>query len=130
MTEHHNLKLVRRAYECFERGDIDTLREIMAPDVVWHEPGRSPLAGDHKGPDAVLAFLQALRDRAGGTFRVEIVDMLVDVERVVVFQRERAERDGDELDVLAAVDFEIHYGHVTEVCVYQADTYRFDEFFQ
>jgi hypothetical protein len=32
------------------------------------------------------------------------------------------------LDVIAAVDFEIHNGKITEVTVYQNDTYGFDEF--
>ncbi|HET6953739.1 MAG TPA: nuclear transport factor 2 family protein [Acidimicrobiales bacterium] len=129
MYEHHNVKLIRRGYDCFARGDLEALREIMAPDIVWHEPGRSPLAGDHKGPDGVLAFFRELTERSGGTFEVEIVDTVADPERVVVFQRERAQRGSDAIDLLAAVDFEVHYGKITEVSVYHADTYRFDEFF-
>lgn len=129
MYEHHNVKLIRRGYDCFARGDLEALREIMAPDIVWHEPGRSPLAGDHKGSDGVLAFFAQLRERSGGTFEIEIVDTVADAERVVVFQRERAERDGDAIDLLAAVDFEMHYGRITEVSVYHSDMYAFDEFF-
>jgi len=48
--------------------------------------------------------------------------------RAVVFQRETATRDGKDLDVIAAVDFEIHHGKITKVTVYKADTYQFDEF--
>ena len=129
MYEHHNVKLVRRGYDSFARGDLEALREIMAPDIVWHQPGRSPLAGDHKGPDGVLAFFAQLEERSGGQFRVEIVDTVADPERVVVFQRERAQRGNEALDLLAAVDFEIHYEKITEVSVYHADTYSFDAFF-
>ena len=100
----------------------------MAPDVVWHEPGRSPLAGDYKGPAAVLGFLGQLRARSGGTFKIEVVDVLGEPERAVVLQRETATRNGRTLDVVVAVDFEIHHGKITEVTVYQADTYQFDEF--
>ena len=46
----------------------------------------------------------------------------------MVFQRETAKRGGNVLDVIAAVDFEIHHSKITEVTVYQADTYQFDEF--
>lgn len=129
MYQHHNEKLIRRGYDCFARNDLEALREIMAQDIVWHEPGRSPLAGDHKGPDGVLAFFAQLQERSGGTFEVEIVDTVADPQRVVVFQRERAERGGHAIDLLAAVDFEVHYGKITEVTVYHGDTYRFDEFF-
>jgi uncharacterized protein len=129
MYQHHNVKLVRRGYDCFANGDVEGLREIMAPDIVWHEPGRSPLAGDHKGPDGVLTFFAQLEERSGGTFEVDVVDTVADAERVVVFQRERAERAGQAIDLLAAVDFEIHYGKITEVSVFHSDTCRFDEFF-
>jgi hypothetical protein len=30
---------------------MDTLRELFDPEIVWHFPGRSPLAGDHR-PEA------------------------------------------------------------------------------
>jgi ketosteroid isomerase-like protein len=33
---------------------MDTLRELFDPEIVWHFPGRSLLAGDHRGTDAVL----------------------------------------------------------------------------
>jgi hypothetical protein len=48
----------------------------------------------------------------------------------VVFQRETARREGNVLDVITAVDFEIHHSKITEVTVYQADTYQFDEFWE
>jgi len=49
-------------------------------------------------------------------------------ERVVVLQRDSATRKGRELNVIVAVEFEIHHEKITEVTVYQADTYLFDEF--
>jgi uncharacterized protein len=128
MAEDSYESVVRRAYQNFESGDLDLLGVVMAQDVIWHEPGRSRLAGDYKGPQAVLGFLGQLKARSGGTFKVEILDVLSEPERVVVFQRETATRNGNALDVIAAVDFEIHHAKITEVTVYQADTYTFDEF--
>jgi hypothetical protein len=128
MTENAYESLTRRAYEDFESGDLDLLGVVMAQDVVWHEPGRSSLAGDYKGPEAVLGFLAQLKDRSGGTLKIEILDVLSEPGRAVVFQRETATKNGKDLDVIAAVDFEIHNGKITEVTVYHADTYRFDEF--
>jgi ketosteroid isomerase-like protein len=128
MAEDAYGSLMRRAYQDFESGDLDLLQVVMGQDVVWHEPGRSSLAGDYKGPEAVLGFLGQLRARSGGTFKIEILDVLSEPGRAVVLQRETATRNGRTLDVIAAVDFEIHNGKITEVTVYQADTYQFDEF--
>jgi hypothetical protein len=48
----------------------------------------------------------------------------------VVLQRETATRNGKDLDMIAAVEFEIHHEKITEITVYQADTYHFDEFWK
>lgn len=128
MDNETNEHLVRRAYQDFESGDLDLLGVRMAPDVVWHEPGRSPLAGDYKGPKSVLAFLDQLRSRSGGTFSIEVLDVLSEPGRAVVFQRETASKVDRDLDVITALDFEIHQGKITEVTVYHTDLYQFDEF--
>jgi ketosteroid isomerase-like protein len=128
MIEHPNATLIRRGYDAFAQGELEALRQYMAHDVVWHEPGRGPLAGDYKGPEGVLALLGALRARSGGTFTVEIVDLLATAERAVAIQEETARRGDQALDVASAVEFEIHQGKITEVTVYHADMYHFDEF--
>ena len=120
--------LVRRTYQDFETGDLDLLGVVMAREVVWHEPGRSSLAGDYKGPEEVLGFLGELKARTNGTFKIEVLDVLSEPERAVVFQRETAVRAEKTLDVIVAVEFEIHNGKITEVTVYQHDAYAFDEF--
>lgn len=130
MDENPYASLVRRAYQDFDSGDIDLLGVVMAQDVVWHEPGRGSMSGDYKGPEAVLAFLTELKVRSGGTFKIDILDVLSEPGRAVVFQRETATRPGRSLDVDAALDFEIHNGKITEVTVYHADTYQFDEFWK
>lgn len=128
MKEHPNVRLIRRGYDSFAAGDLEALREFMVDTVVWHEPGRSPLGGDYKGPEGVLTFLSKLQDLSDGTFTMEVVDVLATPERVVAIQEETARRAGRELDMSSAVEFEIHRGKITEVTVYHDDTYHFDEF--
>ena len=122
MMEHPNAKLIRHGYDAFAHGDLEALREFMAHDVVWHEPGRGPLAGDHKGPEGVLALLGELGARSGGTFTIEIVDLLASAERAVAIQEETARRGDRALDMASTVEFEIHQGKITEVTVYHADS--------
>jgi hypothetical protein len=128
MVEHPNEKLIRHAYHLFASGDIDLMRVVFADNAVWHEPGNGPMSGDYKGPDEILGFLSQLRDSSGGTFRTRVCDVLAGTERAVVLQHDTATRNDRQLDVLAALDFEIHHGKVTEVTVYHQDLYRFDEF--
>ena len=86
--------LIRKTYGDFEVGDLDLLKVVMADDVVWHEPGRNPLAGDHRGPDGVLALLAELKQRSGDTFQIEVLDVFSNAERAVVLQRETASSNG------------------------------------
>jgi ketosteroid isomerase-like protein len=119
---------IRRVYKDFDTGDLDLLGTVMAQDVVWHEPGRGPFAGDYKGPAAVLGFLEQLKTRSGGTFGVEVLAVLSEPGRTVVLQRETASTVDRDLNTIVAVDYEIHQGKVTEVTVYHTDQYAFDEF--
>ena len=128
MEENTYESLIRRAYQDFESGDMELLDTVMAPDVVWHEPGRSSLAGDYKGPQAVLDFLRDLKELSGGTFNIEILEVLSQPERQWYSKGKPRRRNRKILDVIGAVDFEIDHSRITEVTVYQADTYQFDEF--
>ena len=49
-----------------------------------HVPGRSPLSGDYKGHDEVIAFFSKTRELSGGTFSIEINEMLANGQLVVL----------------------------------------------
>jgi ketosteroid isomerase-like protein len=119
MAEHAYESLVRRTYPDFETGDLDLLGVAIAPEVVWHEPGRSSLAGHNNGPKEVLGFLRELKSRSSGTFKIEVLEVISEPERAVVFQQETAMKNGKTLDVIAAVDLESHNGRITEVTAHQ-----------
>ena len=56
-----NTQLVFRMYECFGKGDMDTIRnELFHPEMTWRMPGHHPLSGVMRGVDEVLAFFTAL----------------------------------------------------------------------
>ena len=57
---HPNEDLIRQGYDAFSSGDMDTLRELFHPDIVWHASGRSQLAGDHQGVDTVLGLFEVV----------------------------------------------------------------------
>ena len=65
-----NVDLLKRGYKAFTTGDMDTLRsEIFQPDVLWHQPGDNPTAGDYRGVEQVVALFGNLLQRTDGTFK-------------------------------------------------------------
>lgn len=126
---HPNETLVRQGYDAFSRGDMDTLRGLFAEDIVWHVPGRSPLAGDHRGVDAVLQYFGQSIERSGGTFGVEVHDVLANDEHVVGLQIATAQRDGKSLEDRGALIFHARDGKIQEVWQLTGDLYANDDFF-
>jgi ketosteroid isomerase-like protein len=129
MSADENAAIMRRAYEAFNTGDMDTLIEIFDESIVWHLPGRSSMANDYQGRDATLAYFGQIAQESGGTFRAELQQLLADDEdRVVGIQRSTAERDGKHLDAGNCIVFELKDGRVTDGREHFHDLYAWDEF--
>ncbi len=129
MAEHPNVELLRKGIDAFARGDIDTVRSLWADDVVYHFPGASPLAGDHKGKDGVLAYLAKAAELAGGSFRiVEVHDVLANDEHGVALLRCTASRQGKQLSWDQTHIYHISEDKITEAWLVPTDQRAFDEF--
>ncbi len=51
MADHPNVELLRKGYAAYGSGDMETINELFADDIVWHVAGRSPLAGVYNGKE-------------------------------------------------------------------------------
>jgi uncharacterized protein len=125
---HPNEDLVRRGYVAFGTGDFATLRELFADDVVWHVGGRSTITGDYKGKNEVFGFFAQLAERAGGTFRVDVHDVLANDVHVVALVTLTAERAGKTLNDEGTQVYQVQGGKVTESWFHPSDQYASDEF--
>ena len=94
---HPNEELVRRAYDAFSKGDVDTLRQVFADNTTFHEPGPNPVSGDYQGIDQVLGFFGTLAERSGGTFRVALHDVVANDEHALGLHISEGEREGRRL---------------------------------
>ena len=125
---HQNEDLIRKGYTAFDKGDLDTLRDLFSPDIVWHSAGRSSLSGDRKGIDEVLALLGELAQRTGGTFKVEIHDLFAGDDHGVVLSTATAQRDGKNYNGNGVEVFHLKDGKITEAWILSFDQQEFDDF--
>jgi uncharacterized protein len=129
MSADENVATMRRAYEAFNTGDIDTLTELFDESAVWHLPGRSSMATDYQGRDATLAYFGRIGQETGGTFRAELKDLTADDDdRVVGIQRSTGDRNGKHLDVSDCIVFQLKDGRITDGREHFEDLYAWDEF--
>ena len=126
---HPNEELVRRGFDAFATGDIDTLRQLFDQDAIWHVPGRSPLSGDHRGLDAILGFLARTMELTGGTFRADVHDVVANDEHAVALYVTRGEREGRTLESRDVLVSHVRNGKLAEAWLLSADLYTVDEFF-
>ena len=111
-----NEELVRKGYEAFGSGDMDTLAQLMADDVVHSFPGTSQVSGDHKGRDAAFAMYGKLFELSGGTFKADLQGTTAKGDDTVVARHgHSAARDGKTIDVEETLTFTIEDGQMTRL---------------
>ena len=128
MADHPNLELLRRGYAAYGAGDMDTINELFADDVVWHVGGRSALSGDYEGKEQVFGFFAKLLELSDGTSKVEVHDLLAGDDHGVAVVKESATRGGRTHEGNAVHVFHLRDGRVTEFWGAQTDQYAADEF--
>ena len=129
MGADQHVAVMRRAYDAFNTGDVETLTELFDESAVWHLPGRSSFADDYQGRDATLAYFGELAQETGGTFRAELKHLIADDDgHVVGIQRSTGDRNGKHLDVGDSIVFELKDGRITDGREHFHDLYAWDEF--
>jgi uncharacterized protein len=127
MAEHPNVARIRDGYAAFAAADFAVLTDLFAEDLVWHVGGRSQVAGDYRGRDAVFGMFGRLLEITQGSFHVDPHAVLADDEHGVALVTETASRDGQSIKVNGAHVFHLREGKVTEFWTASTDQYAFDE---
>jgi ketosteroid isomerase-like protein len=79
-----NVEMVRRAFEAFNRGDLDSAVADIAPDCEYIPSGGIPDADDvYRGPEGYKRFIRWLRDEFDDA-RVEAHEFIETDDQVVV----------------------------------------------
>ena len=106
---------------------LDAMRESLSDDVVWHVPGASAIAGEHRGIEAVLEYLDRRRRMTDSTFRVTVHGVAMIADRVVQLAGGHAVRDGRGLSWETVGVFRVADGRIAECWLVPFDQAAFDE---
>ena len=124
-----------RAYEAFASrqramyagGPAEPVRELLAADVVWHVPGASAIAGDHRGRDAVMRYFDRRRRLAGGRMTIVEHAQLAKGDTVVRRADGEAELDGARLRWRTAGVYRMAGPNIAEAWLVPLDLAAFEE---
>jgi ketosteroid isomerase-like protein len=128
MSEENAAK-VRRGYQAFNAADMETLTELFDETASWHTPGRSPIAGDARGRDAVFAQFGRYGEETGGSLKATLDQAFTcDDGRVIGLHHSSGERNGKHLDVDCCIVFEFENGRIISGREYIFDLQDWDDF--
>ena len=94
-----DLDTVREAYAAFARGDLDAIRELLAPDIEWRTTENVPFLGTYQGVDEFFRGMQDWTD-SFDEMTTEVQEIIDAGDRAVVHHRMR----GRGRDIGAEVD--------------------------
>jgi ketosteroid isomerase-like protein len=125
MNTSSNLEIINAFFTAYAARDIPSIREVLAPDIVWRIPGHHPLAGEKRGIEEVVAFFDQL-GRAG--FRAQPIVVVAKGDYVLDHHRGWSDAAGG-LDMTWCLVFRFEAGQIKEVTNFAADQHRADLFF-
>lgn len=126
---HPHAELLRRNYQAAAEGDVQTVVDSMADDIVWHVGGSNPLSGDYRGKEEVLGYLGRLAEATGGTLKNDAHDVLANDEHAVGLLRFTAQQGDRSLQERAAQIVHLRDGKLAEVWFFWENPQAVDEFF-
>jgi ketosteroid isomerase-like protein len=129
MAEHPNAQLLRKGYEAFGKGDLETVNELFADEIVWHEGGRNPLSGDYVGKDQVFGLLGRLLELTEGTFKAEIHDVVANDEHGIALATISASRKGQSFSGTNVDVWHLRDGRAVEFWDNPTDRYGIDDLY-
>jgi ketosteroid isomerase-like protein len=109
-------------------GDPSAVRAVLTPDIAWHVPGGSPIAGSYRGLDEVVSYMLARRALADGTFRMHRLDVLTgEGSTVAVLTDGTATIDGVDRRWSTVGLYRVEEGRVAECWLLPLDQAEFDD---
>ena len=88
VSEQENKELIKKGYEAFSAGDVQTVMDLFDDDVEWVQPGESAVSGTFHGKTEVMEYMGRLAEKslsvnlkrliAEGDTVVAITDVTVD----------------------------------------------------
>jgi ketosteroid isomerase-like protein len=123
-----NAVIIRNAYDDFARGNVPAVFAVFDAAITWHVPGHGPLSGDFAGHDAIADFFRRTMELSGGTFRIDVHNVLAENDLVVVLVTVCAQRNGVSTSFPEVHVWEMKNGKATAFREYQGDEQREDRF--
>jgi len=73
-----NVEIAQSYFDAVAKGDFETVGNLFADDVIWHQPGKGVQSGIYNGKPEVFAHLGNFMKWSNGTFGIDEFEYLTD----------------------------------------------------
>ena len=124
-TDRHE-ETLRKLYDDFGRGDLDAMLAACAEDIEFHVPGSNQLSRTW-GKSDFTQLITLVQELSGGSFREEVLDVMVGNLHGAVLLHHKLERDGETLGYMTLHLWEFSDGKPSQFWEYPRDLDSFNE---
>jgi ketosteroid isomerase-like protein len=107
-----NVEVVRAAYEAWNGGDMDALRELYDPEIIWRPPEGWPEPGPFVGREAFMRQAEQMRE----TWDADALELTSDFihanDRVAVRQMWRGAGHGPDMNMEMTMIYTVRKGKI------------------
>jgi ketosteroid isomerase-like protein len=120
-------ELMQRYIACARTNDFASAYGYFADDIALRIPGRSAMAGEFRGKQVAIDYIEHARALSHGEdVELELIDMLAGRERVALLVRERFHRPEGPVDIHRANVYTVRDGQIVEIWIFEGDQYAVD----
>ena len=123
------IETARKYIQAVQTGDQAALGALLAPDLVWHQPGNNRFSGTHKGAEAVAGMIGGMMTVSQGTFAITRANGFMRNGVWVAVELEfEGRRDGLVMSQRGVDLLRIENGRIVEARLFSSDPEQEDAF--
>lgn len=124
--KHQNAMTLEEIYSDFNRGNWQALLAKCDDKATFQVPGKSRIAGKYTKENFISAFATQLAEVSGGTYKLEVHDILASDQHGVVLTTERLSRAGKPFEFRSVHVWRFENSKPVAFYEYPRDLYQFD----
>jgi len=129
LVDHPHVALARTLWTAVADSDAETIRLLLAEDVVWRSVGHHPRAGEYRGHAGVLDYLASAGESVD-RLQSSLVSVYLGEDGAIIWYHVDARRGRKTLAMDFALRLQIRDSRITEALVLPVDQRKNDAFWK
>jgi ketosteroid isomerase-like protein len=124
--KHPNALLLEKLYSDFAKNDLAAFLGACPDQITFQIPGKSKLGGKYDKKTFVSDFVPKLMELSGGSFKLEVHDILASDRHAVALGSDSITRNGKTTELRTVHVWRFENGKPVAFYEYPRDLYQFD----